>query len=369
MQSRSLSEQLDNGNSPPAIFGPLRWGVTCPDFCSMGGANHPLLADHDGKSKFVKEAAWVACWRGFCSIEIIARRGTTTILRRNTTQPGRSIQRMSRQLFVAYCRIGTDRQGRFDFGLGVQHRAVAEYLDGGERDLVGIYTEVESGEWRDRPELARALEACRRQKATLIVARRDSLARDASVLLAIFDVAADCDVVFCDPPPGSRGRTRRPLAARMAGAAEPEADLTSWRGRHAWPTAGASGNSVGWAVSALHDEQSAISPGTAVNRRLADQRAADILPVIRSLQASGIRTLQGLANALNARGVRTARGGRWYPTMVRNVLRRRLSGARQAVGEPECFSAIGSWHAGSNECRPGVLERMRRPIEPLRINS
>jgi DNA invertase Pin-like site-specific DNA recombinase len=276
---------------------------------------------------------------------------------------------MSCQLFVAYFRIGTGRHGRFDFGLGVQHRAVAEYLDGGERDLVGIYTEIESGERCNRPELARALEACRRQKATLIVVRLDSLARDAGVLLAILDAAADCEVVFCDPSQGSPGRTGRAHAALATSAAEPETDLNSRGERPAWRTAGGFGNSVGWAAAALHDAQKATSPGTTVNRRLADHRAAEILPVIRALQASGIRTLQGLANALNARGVRTARGARWYPTTVRNVLRRKLSGAQQAVDDPECLSAISARHAGSNECRPVVLELVRPPIGPLCVNS
>jgi hypothetical protein len=37
---------------------------------------------------------------------------------------------------------------------------------------------------------------------------------------------------------------------------------------------------------------------------------------------SGITDLRGLASALNVRGVRTARGGRWHVSNVRNVLRR-----------------------------------------------
>ncbi len=59
-----------------------------------------------------------------------------------------------------------------------------------------------------------------------------------------------------------------------------------------------------------------------IRTKSADQHAANLLPVIRSIQASGIKSLNGVAKALNARGIRTARGGAWYPATVRNVLLR-----------------------------------------------
>jgi len=47
----------------------------------------------------------------------------------------------------------------------------------------------------------------------------------------------------------------------------------------------------------------------ASNRAAADNFAANILPLIRQIQASGATTTRAIAGALNARGVRTARGG------------------------------------------------------------
>lgn len=47
------------------------------------------------------------------------------------------------------------------------------------------------------------------------------------------------------------------------------------------------------------------------------------LPVIESIHGAGVDTLQGLTEALNARGIQTARGGQWYPTTERNVIKRR----------------------------------------------
>jgi hypothetical protein len=54
----------------------------------------------------------------------------------------------------------------------------------------------------------------------------------------------------------------------------------------------------------------------------ADTFAANVLPFVISLRANGLADLRGLASALNSRGVRSARGGRWHVSNVRNLLRR-----------------------------------------------
>src|SRR5271155_1923938 len=43
----------------------------------------------------------------------------------------------------------------------------------------------------------------------------------------------------------------------------------------------------------------------------ANRCSANVLPVIREIQNSGIKSLRGVARALAARGVPTARGGTW----------------------------------------------------------
>ena len=50
--------------------------------------------------------------------------------------------------------------------------------------------------------------------------------------------------------------------------------------------------------------------------------AANVLPIIEALRSAGIRDLRGLAAALNNRGVRTARGGRWHVSNVKNLIDR-----------------------------------------------
>src|SRR6516225_2498153 len=54
----------------------------------------------------------------------------------------------------------------------------------------------------------------------------------------------------------------------------------------------------------------------------ADTYAANVLPIIREAQKAGARTLREIAEALNARGIATARGGQWYAQSVANILGR-----------------------------------------------
>jgi DNA invertase Pin-like site-specific DNA recombinase len=62
--------------------------------------------------------------------------------------------------------------------------------------------------------------------------------------------------------------------------------------------------------------------GAEAGKRAADQFAANVLPLVRQIQAVGAVTLAQIAEALNARGVQTARGGAWYPSTVKNLLDR-----------------------------------------------
>ena len=58
------------------------------------------------------------------------------------------------------------------------------------------------------------------------------------------------------------------------------------------------------------------------NRATAEAFAANVLPIVRQIQAAGVSGLQNIADALNDRGVRTARGGAWHNSTVRNLLAR-----------------------------------------------
>jgi hypothetical protein len=55
----------------------------------------------------------------------------------------------------------------------------------------------------------------------------------------------------------------------------------------------------------------------------ANANAADLAPIVRELQASGVTTVQGIADELNRRGIPTAAGrGLWQAVQVSRVLAR-----------------------------------------------
>jgi Recombinase len=54
----------------------------------------------------------------------------------------------------------------------------------------------------------------------------------------------------------------------------------------------------------------------------ADTRARALSPVIAEIRAARVHSYNGIAAQLNARGIPTARGGRWAATQVRDIVLR-----------------------------------------------
>ena len=54
----------------------------------------------------------------------------------------------------------------------------------------------------------------------------------------------------------------------------------------------------------------------------ADIRARELAPVIADIRAGGVHSYLGIATQLTARGIPTARGGRWAATQVRDIILR-----------------------------------------------
>ncbi|WP_096703748.1 recombinase family protein [Magnetospirillum sp. 15-1] len=223
--------------------------------------------------------------------------------------------------FVSYLRVSTDRQGKSGLGLDAQREAVANYLNGGQWELVAEVVEVESGRRHDRPQLEAALSACRLHRATLVVAKLDRLARNAKFLLQLIDSGAD--VVFCDLPHVPSGPTGRFLLTQMAAVAELEAGLISQRTKAALSAAKARGVKLGSPGNLTAEGR---ARGAVVGRliavKAANGRAADLSRTVGQLQAQGITSANGIAAKLNEWGVPTARGGRWQAVQVQRVLAR-----------------------------------------------
>jgi len=227
--------------------------------------------------------------------------------------------------YVTYYRVSTQKQGASGFGLDAQETKVRDFLDGGRWQLVASFTETESGKCGDRPELAKALAYCRKNKrAKLIVATLSLLTRDTKFLLTLLDSKAE--IVFADlpqVPPGAMGRF---FLTQMIAVAELEAGIISERTRAGLAAAKAKGVQLG-----NPNLQEAAAVGRASIKRGTEDFAKQVLPVIRDIRKGGARTLRAIANELTARRVPTRRGGTWNTTQVRALLHTSLTESNELV--------------------------------------
>jgi DNA invertase Pin-like site-specific DNA recombinase len=212
--------------------------------------------------------------------------------------------------FVPYYRVSTDRQGRSGLGLEAQQKAVRDYLNGAAWEIVGEFVEVESGKRADRPELARALDACRKHKARLVIAKLDRLSRNLAFIATLME--AGVEFLAVDNPHASK-LTLHILAA----VAEHEREAISERTKAALAAAKARGKRLG-----TPDPVGAVARMGAAHKAQAVRFAANVLPIIREVQAGGHASHNAIAGQLNARKVATARGGRWTHVQVRKILDR-----------------------------------------------
>jgi DNA invertase Pin-like site-specific DNA recombinase len=226
---------------------------------------------------------------------------------------------MAKGRFIAYFRVSTDKQGRSGLGLEAQRHAVAGYLSGEERRIIGEYTEVESGRRSDRPELAKALAAARLHRVPIIVAKVDRLTRSVAFLSRLLE--AGVDVRFADLPQ-IEGPTGRFMLQQMASVAELEAGLISSRTRAALAAAKARGVKLGGNRGTIISRE-ARATGRAIQVARSKARAADLAPILAELKSAGVTTLAAIAQALTDRRIPTARGvSSWSPTQVSRVLAR-----------------------------------------------
>jgi DNA invertase Pin-like site-specific DNA recombinase len=214
--------------------------------------------------------------------------------------------------FVTYLRVSTERQGQSGLGLEAQRAAVVSHVLG-RGEVVAEFVEVESGKRADRPELARALAKAKRAGAVLLIAKLDRLARNVAFIANLLE--SGVEVTAADMPEANRF-----VLHIMAAVAEQEGRAISERTKAALAAAKARGIKLGWSIPERASEQrQAAKKGAAVNKALALAHAENVLPMIQQTRAEGA-SLRQIAMKLNARGVKTARGGKWHATTVRNII-------------------------------------------------
>jgi DNA invertase Pin-like site-specific DNA recombinase len=217
---------------------------------------------------------------------------------------------------VAYLRVSTDRQGRSGLGIEAQREAIARFASTEGLLLVAEHVEIETGKGADaldrRPVLKDALAQARKAKASIVVAKLDRLSRDVAFIAGLMAQRVPFIVT-------ELGADADPFMLHIyAALAQKERALISERTKAALAARKAQGALLGNRTNLPE----ASAKGVQATRDAADAHARNVLPIVRQIQAAGVVTLLGIATELNARGVRTPRGGDWHASSVKNLLAR-----------------------------------------------
>jgi len=206
---------------------------------------------------------------------------------------------------IAYYRVSTQKQGRSGLGLEAQQTAIANFAKAEGLNIVGEYTEIETGKGADaldrRPKLAAALKAARKQDASVCVAKLDRLSRDVHFISGL--MAHRVPFVVAE-----LGAQADPFLLHIyAALAEQERRMISERTRAGLQAARKRGVKLGSATIGRE------------NKRAAEQRAKTLRPILKSMEGQSARAI---AAELNNRKIATPRGLKWSAMTVIRVQRR-----------------------------------------------
>jgi DNA invertase Pin-like site-specific DNA recombinase len=216
---------------------------------------------------------------------------------------------------VAYVRVSTSQQGRSGLGIEAQRETLARFAATEGFEIAVEFVEVETGKGSDaldrRPQLAAALAKARSLRSPIAVAKLDRLSRDVHFVSGLMAHRVPFVVAELGPDVD-------PFVLHLfAALAEKERALISGRTKSALAAAKARGVALG-----NPNIEAVRGHAVAAIKAQAARAAGSVVPIIAEIRRSGATTLRQIADALNARGVPTPRGGRWHAMSVRNVLAR-----------------------------------------------
>ena len=208
---------------------------------------------------------------------------------------------------IAYYRVSTDRQGKSGLGLEAQNETVKQFATFKQWELIGEFTEIESGKKNNRPQLQEALKQCLKQKAVLVIAKLDRLGRNVAFISSLME--SKVEFVAVDNP-----HANRLMLHLLAAFAEHEREQISTRTKEALKVAKNRGIILGKYGRNVLSQQ---------NMKLADDFAKTMIPIISELKSDGFITLRALRDELNNRSISSFRKDcQWHLDTVFNITKR-----------------------------------------------
>jgi DNA invertase Pin-like site-specific DNA recombinase len=207
---------------------------------------------------------------------------------------------------IAYYRVSTARQGKSGLGLEAQQAMLVRFAEQEGFHIAQQFIEAESGKHDDsrRPQLKAALEAARKLKAPILVAKLDRLSRDVAYIAGLMkhgipfivaELGADADPFMLHLYAALAEKERRMISARTKDA------LAAAKARGV-KLGGTNAKSLAFEAEARH-------------------RAEALRGVMDELANLSARAA---ADELNKRMFATPKGGRWHASSVL-LVRERLA--------------------------------------------
>jgi DNA invertase Pin-like site-specific DNA recombinase len=228
--------------------------------------------------------------------------------------------------FVAYYRVSTEKQGKSGLGLESQKNHVTRFIHSQNGEIVGEYTDIESGGKDDRANLKLAILKAKETGAAIVVKKLDRLSRGG------FKIATQLEelgiqYIDCESPNDSdfikdikfsiAKEERAKIADRISSAMHVIKANIERDGYHI--------SSTGNKITSLGNPEylggeKAIQASVKTRRRKAatDPRNRRAKAMIKILKEQGLSYIS-IAKSLNESGFLTSRGNSFSDVQVRNL--------------------------------------------------
>lgn len=216
--------------------------------------------------------------------------------------------------YVVYLRVSTKEQGKSGLGLEAQERDIEIFLERHPGEVLNTFTDVESGAaMADRKGLQAALDACKKHRAILVVAKLDRLSRDVADIATLMK---SVDFKVATMPDADKFQLHI-----YAALAEQERQFISERTKKALAAAKARGVKLGGARHGNSGHIESLTDARKVRQEKADDFATRVAAVIQPLRDQGL-ALAEIADRLNQMRVVARQGGKWQAMTVKRILDR-----------------------------------------------
>ncbi len=219
--------------------------------------------------------------------------------------------------FVAYYRVSRKEQGISGLGLSAQKSSVEKYVASQDGIILKDYTEIETGtNKRERIEIHNAIELAKNERAILVIAKLDRLARNVNFVSSLMD--AGIEFVAVDMPSANNFTIHI-----FSALAEQEAKLISSRTKLALAELKKKGVKLGSPKNLTNDARAKgierIKSNAINNDR--NRQAQSIILNCKEKEMS----YREIADYLNKLNFKTRNGNQFYGATVLQLYKRALS--------------------------------------------